>query len=53
MKIAFALPDGGAPLEVMSLLVREDPDGYAFFFVNLTAGEFQRLSDLVAPLFGR
>lgn len=52
VKIAFALPDGGAPLEVMSLFVREDPDGYAFFFVNLTAGEFQRLSDLVARLFG-
>jgi CheY-like chemotaxis protein len=47
VRLSFALPDGGGPVHVMSLLVREDLDGYAFFFVNLTAAEFQRLGDVV------
>lgn len=43
-KLSFTPPDGGAAIHVMSLLVREDYDGYAFYFVNLTGGEFQRLA---------
>jgi hypothetical protein len=45
-KLSFTPPDGGVPIHVMSLLVRQDHDGYAFYFVNLTGTEFQRLSAL-------
>jgi CheY-like chemotaxis protein len=45
-KLTFTPPDGGPAIQVMSLLVRQDHDGYAFYFVNLTGGEFQRLSQL-------
>lgn len=45
-KLSFTPPDGGDAIHVMSLLVRHDYDGYAFYFVNLTGGEFQRLSAL-------
>jgi CheY-like chemotaxis protein len=45
-KLSFTPPDGGAPIHVMSLLVRQDYDGYAFYFVNLTGTEFHRLSAL-------
>lgn len=46
VKLSFALPDSGPPVHVMSLLVRQDADGFAFFFVNLTASDFQRLNQL-------
>ena len=49
-KLTFAPPDGGAPIQVMSLLVRKDYDGYAFHFVNLTGDECQRLASLGAAL---
>jgi len=49
-KLTFAPPDGGAPIQVMSLLVRQDHDGYAFHFVNLTGRECQRLSNLGGAL---
>ncbi len=42
-KLSFDLPDGGLPLRVMSLLVRTDHTGHAFYFVNLTAEDFERL----------
>ena len=48
VKLHFELPD--ASWSLMSVLVRTDPDGYAFSFVNLTAGEFQRLSEIVQTL---
>ena len=48
VKLTFALPDAGPVVHVMWLLVREDLDGHAFFFVNLTASAFQPLSDLVS-----
>ena len=38
-KLVFTLPDGGPPLEVVSILVRTDPDGYAFTFVRLPVRE--------------
>src|SRR5205814_951293 len=34
--LTLTLPDGGARLEVESVLVRADLDGYAFYFLNLT-----------------
>jgi CheY-like chemotaxis protein len=45
-KLSFTPPDGGSAIQVMSLLVRQDYDGFAFYFVNLTGGEFQRLAVL-------
>ena len=45
-KLTFTPPDGGGPIRVMSLLVRQDHDGYAFYFVNLTGQEFSRLAEL-------
>lgn len=44
VKLAFSPPDGNARLEVMSLLVRMDLDGLAFYFVNLTETQLQRLN---------
>jgi CheY-like chemotaxis protein len=49
-KLSFLPPDGGPPLQVMSMLVRVYPDGCSFHFVNLTAVEFDRLGALVARL---
>jgi CheY-like chemotaxis protein len=49
-KLVFTPPDGGAAIHVMSVLVREDPDGCAFYFVNLSNGDFQRLSALSGEL---
>jgi CheY-like chemotaxis protein len=46
VKLVFGLPDGGDPIQVMSLLVRQDRDGYAFYFANLTANGLERLSSL-------
>ena len=46
VKLVFALPDGGDPIQVMALLVRQDRDGYAFYFANLTTNGFERLSSL-------
>jgi hypothetical protein len=45
-KLSFTPPDGGTSIHVVSLLVRQDYDGYAFYFVNLTGGELQRLASL-------
>jgi CheY-like chemotaxis protein len=49
-KLTFTPPDGGRPIQVMALLVKKDHDGYAFYFVNLTGSEFQRLASLVGGL---
>ncbi len=47
-KLTFTPPDGGPPVQVMSVLVRVDPDGHAFYFVNLTGDDFHRLHALTA-----
>ena len=46
VKLVFALPDGGDPIQVMGLLVRQDRDGCAFYFVNLADPGAERLSSL-------
>jgi len=46
-RLTFTLPDGGATMTVMALLVRVDIGGYAFSFVNLSAAETARLTQLV------
>jgi len=52
-KLVFTLPDGGPPLEVVSILVRTDPDGYAFTFVRLPVRDAERLRELAhSPRIG-
>lgn len=46
-RLTFALPDDGAMMTVMALLVRADLGGFAFSFVNLTTSETDRLRQLV------
>lgn len=45
--LSFTPPDRGAQLSLMAILVRVDPDGHVFTFLNLPAAEFQRLSQFV------
>jgi DNA-binding response OmpR family regulator len=47
VKVCFTPPDGGAAIEVISLVVRADRDGIAFAFVNLPPHESRRLTELV------
>jgi hypothetical protein len=47
-RLSFTPPDGGPSLELFAVLVREDPRGWAYRFVNLTAAQFGRLQSLVA-----
>src|SRR5881396_285007 len=49
-RLFFTPPDGGPSLELFVVLVREDPRGWAYRFVNLTAAQFGRLQSLVAEL---
>jgi CheY-like chemotaxis protein len=43
-RLAVALPDGGAPLDVLALVVRSDGEHMvAFWFLDLTPGEVDRL----------
>jgi DNA-binding response OmpR family regulator len=50
VKLLFTPPDGATPVEVISLVVRVDPDGTAFSFVHLANTEAKRLSELVQRL---
>jgi DNA-binding response OmpR family regulator len=50
VRLSFAPPDGKPGLELFAVLVREDPRGWAYRFVNLTAEQFERLQRLVAEL---
>ena len=45
--LALALPEGDAHLEVASVVVRTELDGYAFYFVNLADWQLARLGELV------
>ena len=49
-RVSFTPPDGGDPIQAVSLLVRQYTDGQAFYFVNLTEGDFQRLAVLTGRL---
>ncbi len=49
-QLSFTPPDDGPSLDLFAVLVREDPRGGAYRFVNLTAGQFGRLQRLVAEL---
>jgi DNA-binding response OmpR family regulator len=52
-KLHFTPTDGPPSITLLSVLVRIDPDGQAFYFVNLTKAEFQRLSAIVQSLGNR
>ncbi|MEK7363894.1 MAG: response regulator [candidate division NC10 bacterium] len=47
VRLSFTPPDGEPLISVLSLLVRRDPDGHAFTFVNLTNPDFLRLKKFV------
>jgi signal transduction histidine kinase/ActR/RegA family two-component response regulator len=46
-RLSLTMPDGGSRIEVASVLLRADVDGYAFYFINLTAPQLHRLHALV------
>lgn len=46
-KLVFTPPDGGPPIEAVSILVRTEPDGHAFTFVRLGVRDTERLRALV------
>lgn len=50
VRLTFTPPDGRGPLEITALLVRRDPDGDAFYFVNVTPADSERLSAIVRRL---
>jgi CheY-like chemotaxis protein len=45
-KAVFTPPDAGPPIEVISILVRVDPDGQAFTFVRLDPHDAERVREL-------
>ena len=47
VQCGFALPDGGEPIDVISIVVRHDPTGTVLSFVNLPAHEQRRLGELI------
>jgi DNA-binding response OmpR family regulator len=53
VRVSFTPPDGGPILNLMSLIVRVDPDGHAFGFVNLSEPETERLRELINRGAGR
>jgi DNA-binding response OmpR family regulator len=46
-RAVFTPPDGGPPIDVISILVRVDPDGQAFTFVRLDPRDAERLRELI------
>src|SRR5262245_42307980 len=49
-KLEFTPPDGGAPIDVLALVVRVDPDSAAFWFLDLMTHDADRLNALVDRL---
>jgi DNA-binding response OmpR family regulator len=47
VKLEFAPPDGGPPIDVVSLVVRVDPEGAAFWFLDLLSPEADRINSFV------
>jgi len=47
VRLLFNPPDRGVPITVLSLMIRRDPDGQAFAFINLSDPDFQRLKRFV------
>ena len=53
VKLEFAPPDGGPPIDVVSLVVRVDAEGAAFWFLDLQSHEATRLNAFVERLLGQ
>ena len=49
-KLEFTPPDGGAPVDVLALVVRVDPDSAAFWFLDLMTHDTDRINALVDRL---
>src|SRR5262249_2644870 len=49
-KLEFMPPDGGAPIDVLGLVVRVDADSAAFWFLDLMTHDADRLNTLVERL---
>lgn len=47
VRLLLALPDGEPPLAVDAALVRTEPDGDVFSFIDLTSAELERLNNFV------
>jgi len=50
VKLEFTPPDGGPPINVIALVVRVDPQGAAFWFLDLLPHESARLNALADRL---
>jgi len=50
VKLGFTPPDGGAPMNVVALVVRSDPESAAFWFLDLLEHEVSRLNTFVSRL---
>src|SRR2546422_9272889 len=50
-RVVFTPPDGGPPIDALSILTRVDQDGHAFTFVRLGTNETERLRALVQRRF--
>jgi DNA-binding response OmpR family regulator len=50
LRVTFTPPDGGGPLEAVTLVIRVDKDGIALWFLDLVRSETRRLSSLVERL---
>lgn len=50
VKLEFALADGGPLIDVVSLVVRVDPEGAAFWFLDLLGPEVDRINSFVERL---
>src|SRR5439155_56218 len=50
VRLSVTLPDDGERLEIVSVLIRVDFDGYAFYFTNLTGPQLERLTRLINRL---
>ncbi len=46
-RLSFDPPGGDGPITVLALMVRTDPDGQAYTFVNLANADFARLKTFV------
>lgn len=53
VRLLLALPDGQPPLEVVAVLVRAEPDGDVFSFVDLEDAAVTRITTFVRRLRGR
>jgi DNA-binding response OmpR family regulator len=53
VRLSFTPPDGGPAVNVLSLVMRVDPDGHAFAFVNLDESDRERLRELIRRRAGR